>query len=499
MNRIFVFFMLLMLSLSALAAESAIPTPTIMSLLTQFSSLELLWMGLTICLLMFFLLKFDRFAVSYGPEILTTMGIVGCFACIAWALLHFNSNNVTASIPTLLDGIKTAFCSSFIGVVGALSIRVRHKFSKTNFHQSGKEAGASSMDDLVKEITNLRKTLSGDEEGSLLSQVKMLRQDSNDQQRKLQESFDNFAKHMTENNQKAFIEALKEAIKDFNQNLTEQFGENFKHLNQAVEKLVTWQQQYKDELDVIKQYQSQFTGDMKQASEAFTTIVDHAKQFTEIAQNLKLLLESMDKQKDVLFIQEKALSELLVTMKAHIPEFSENTRKMISEISDGVKHVQAETVKVISEYSSEIQTVNNDMKNTLADVIKGTHSSLSDGIKDSVKTIQKSITEIQSQTAEIIKNHGAQLQSTQAEMKNVLIDGINKSQNEVNAGLQENARIIKEGVLALDKELEKSLTDSLTSLGKQLASLSEKFVHDYLPLTERLREIVRLAKHSEAT
>ena len=291
---------------------------------------------------------------------------------------------------------------------------------------------------------------------------------------------------------------LKSSIKDFNQNLTEQFGENFKHLNQAVEKLVTWQQQYKDELEVIKQYQSQFTGDMKQASEAFSTIVDHAKQFTDIAQNLKLLLESMDKQKDVLFTQEKALSELLVTMNDHIPDFSENTRKMISEISDGVKHVQEETVKIISDYSSEIQTVNSDMKNTLADVIKGTHSSLADGIKDGVKTIQESITEVQSQTAEIIKNHGVQLQSTQAEMKTVLIEGINKSQHEVNAGLQENARIIKEGVLALDKELEKSLTDSLTSLGKQLASLSEKFVHDYLPLTERLREVVRLAKYSEA-
>lgn len=39
------------------------------------------------------------------------------------------------------------------------------------------------MDDLVKEIANLRRTLSGDEEGSLISQIKMLRQDSNDQQK----------------------------------------------------------------------------------------------------------------------------------------------------------------------------------------------------------------------------------------------------------------------------------------------------------------------------
>ncbi len=488
---------LTMLSFPAFASENN-PTPTIISLLQQFSSLEMLWMGLTICLLLFFLLKFDRFAVTYGPEILTTMGIVGCFACIAWALLHFNSNNITASIPSLLDGIKTAFCSSFIGVVGALGIRVRHKFSKNTFHQTGKESAPAPMDDLVKEIINLRMSLSGNEEGSLLSQVKMLRQDSNDQQRKLQESFDSFAKHMVENNQKAFIEALQNAIKDFNQNLTEQFGENFKHLNQAVEKLVTWQEQYKDELEIIKQYQSQFSNNMKLAAEAFTTVVEHAKQFADIAQNLKVLLESMDKQKDVLFAQEKALSELLSTMKDHIPDFSTNTQKLISEISEGVKFVQAETAKVISDYATEVKQANDGMRDLLFDIVRKTQVSLAEGVKDNAKTIQDTVINVQSQTSEIIKNHGAQLQSTQAEMKNMLVDSITKSQQEVTAGLQDNARIIREGVLALDKELEKGLTDSLTGLGKQLASLSEKFVSDYMPLTERLRDLVRLAKNSEA-
>ncbi|QIN31439.1 hypothetical protein [Legionella longbeachae] len=497
MPKFFVFLVFSFFSLLALASENQILAPSGFSLLQQFSIIELGWMSLTVCFFIFFFIKFDKFAVTYGPEILTTMGIVGCFACIAWALLHFNSENITASIPFLLNGIKTAFCSSFIGVSGALLIRGKHKFSKVDSHKKNESAPAS-MDDLVKEITNLRRTLSGDEEGSLISQIKMFRQDSNDQQKKLQESFDNFAKHMVENNQKAFIEALKEAIRDFNQNLTEQFGENFKHLNQSVEKLIIWQEQYKHELETIKQYQSQFSNDMKQSSDAFATVVEHAKQFTDIAQNLKILLNSMDKQKDVLFAQEKALSELLATMKDHIPEFSSSTQKMITEISEGVKLVQLETTKIISNYSTEIKLINNEMKSALADILKEAQNSFSTGIKDNMEMIQEAIISVESQTADVIKNHSAQLQSTQAEMKNVLVDGITKSQQEITAGLQENAKIIREGVLALDKELEKGLTDSLTSLGKQLASLSEKFVSDYLPLTERLRDIVRLAKNSEA-
>lgn len=62
------------------------------------------------------------------------------------------------------------------------------------------------------------------------------------------------AKNFSEN----FIEALNKTIQNFNENLTKQFGENFKQLNNAVKELVEWQREYKsivtattDELKVI--------------------------------------------------------------------------------------------------------------------------------------------------------------------------------------------------------------------------------------------------------
>ena len=38
------------------------------------------------------------------------------------------------------------------------------------------------------------------------------------------------------------------------------------------------------------------------------------------------------------------------------------------------------------------------------------------------------------------------------------------------------------------------LTKALESFGRQLAALSEKFVNDYTPLTERLRDILTIAE-----
>ena len=67
-------------------------------------------------------------------------------------------------------------------------------------------------------------------------------------------------------------------------------------------------------------------------------------------------------------------------------------------------------------------------------------------------------------------------------------------QNQVNQQISESQRQLTENFATLDQNLEKELQKSLTTLGQQLTSLSEKFVQDYSPLTERLREIVNITK-----
>lgn len=384
-------------------------------------------------------IKYTRFSISHGPEILTTLGITGCFVGIALGLLNFDSANVQTSIPTLLQGVKTAFWSSIAGVCGALYIRALHHFKKTPFVEHSENVKSASLDDVVSTMVALRKGLVGDEQGTLLSQMKLQRQESNDKMDELIREFKHFAAHMVENNQKAIIEALQEVIKDFNNKLMEQFGDNFKQLNAAVEKLVTWQQQYKEELDTLKVVQQQTANDLMNVSNSFKDIVQRAEKFSDIANDLHKQLALMETQKATLFEQEKALSEVLSTMKEVTPEFSKKVDAMLNEINDGLSKVQSEM-------------------------------------------------------AAASKNLGVQLQSTNAEMKTLLTDTIKKSQEDVSNSLKEQVGTIKEGVITLDKVMQKELNDALESMGRQLASLSNKFVEDYTPLTDRLREVVQMAK-----
>lgn len=406
-----------------------------------FSSTETTIFIVIIAYVTFYLghLKYTRFSISHGPEILTTLGITGCFVGIALGLLNFDSSNVQTSIPTLLQGVKTAFWSSIAGVCGALYIRALHHFKKTPFVEHSENVKSASLDDVVSTMVALRKGLVGDEQGTLLSQMKLQRQESNDKMDELIREFKHYAEHMIENNQIAIIEALKQVIKDFNEKLMEQFGDNFKQLNSAVEKLVTWQQQYKEELDALKTVQQQTANDLVNVSNSFKDIVQRAEKFTEISHELHKQLELMETQKATLFEQEKALAEVLSTMKEVTPEFSKKVDAMLKQINEGLENVQSEM-------------------------------------------------------AAASKNLGVQLQSTNAEMKTLLTDTIKKSQEEVGNSLKEQVGTIKEGVITLDKLMQKELNDALESMGRQLASLSNKFVEDYTPLTDRLREVVQMSR-----
>jgi len=386
----------------------------------------------------FAFVRFDRFAVSHGPEVLTTVGILGCFVGIAASLLHFDATNVAESVPHLLEGVKTAFLASLSGVGGSLIIRGRHYFRKEPIPQSQGTPKAANLDDVVAATQALQLSLSGNEDGSLLSQLKLMRQEQVDELRSLKMSFDNFSQKMAQDGSTALIDALKEVIRDFNAKISEQFGENFKHLNASVEKLVTWQQQYKNELDNLQSLQKSSADDLRAASSGLALFIDRAASFSQTADALESTLKGLFQQQQQIEESQYSLTEVLSKMRDVTPQFSLKIDEMTDSIAKGVMKIQADV-------------------------------------------------------SDIVKNFGAQYQSSSAEMKQLLTETLRKSQSEVNDGLVTSMEAVRQSVITLDKGLQEELTKSLESLGRQLASLSEKFVSDYTPLTEQLREVVRIA------
>ena len=76
----------------------------------------------------FFIFVSPRFkalmALSVNPSILTTVGILGTFVGIYIGLNDFNIANIDASIPILLKGLKVAFTTSIVGIMGAVILKM---------------------------------------------------------------------------------------------------------------------------------------------------------------------------------------------------------------------------------------------------------------------------------------------------------------------------------------------------------------------------------------
>lgn len=381
-------------------------------------------LGSTIYLLVF---RYDRFAAIHGPEILTTMGIFGCFFGIALALLNFDPKDVTHSVPELLNGVKTAFWASVCGVAGALAIKVRQRFGAEPV-QSKDEPRNASLDDVVSSIGLLRKSIAGENDSSLISQIKLMRQEQNDNANNLRKSLDEFADKVSELGSKALIEALESVIRDFNTQLNEQFGENFKQLNLAVEKLVIWQQQYKEELDKLQVIQRDGAISLKTSADSFSSVVEKASSYTESANRLEELLIVFKSQYALMAESQESLAKVLTDMKSVEPSFS-------AKLEDLTQTFKSSTVTLADETKKQIQIFG--------------------------EMLNKTVPEIQNKVNEQIASTNDQL---------------------------------KKSFDTLDKNLEAELEKALVGLGQQLASLSEKFVQDYTPLTERLKEVVNMSK-----
>ena len=235
------------------------------------------------------------------------------------------------------------------------------------------------------------------------------------------------------------IEALREVIKDFNAQINEQFGENFKHLNSAVEKLVVWQQQYKEVLDQLQNVQNIAAGNLRQASDSFSQIVDQSKDFASIATQLKELMIGLSNQYSLIKNSQSDLAEVLNKLEKIGPEFIQNLDKVSITLQQTASKMEAELSAVINSLAKQTGNATTDMKNLLGEALKS-------------------------------------------------------NQEKVNEELSKGLKVIEQGVLSLDEGLQVELTKSLETLGRQMASLSQRFVEDYSPLTDKLREIVQLAQ-----
>ena len=221
------------------------------------SNETLLFIMIISALALYFHKNHDQKTSEQAPTILTTLGIFATFFAIAIGLLKFNSLNIQDSVPALLDSMKTAFWASVFGVGWALTFNLRRFFEKNDY------VDESNIDQ------------------EILKELKGLRTENSQNIKELAEAQNKALDKISKSSSDELVKALQEVIKDFNAKINEQFGENFKQLNEAVAKLLDWQEQYKSYIETSTKSLDAITQNIETVVVQFESVVHDSSVVTE--------------------------------------------------------------------------------------------------------------------------------------------------------------------------------------------------------------------------
>lgn len=293
-----------------------------------------------------------------------TVGIFGTFFGIFLGLYNFNVNDISASIPPLLEGMKLAFITSIAGMFCSLLITVIQKTFPSPYSKTG-----NPLNDKLSEQSRLLSEFLSESKKTneaIIEQVKNHRIESKDELVKVRNSLDQTLEKLSEGATKEIIQALEQVITDFNDNLTEQFGENFKQLNAACLKLVEWQERYIDSIEKTERTLSETVSTLEKTSESIASIADRNKEFEEFCNRTTLTLNTMKNMLDDNVAIQEQLSESINSLKIvsgdleKIPQAFESIATVMDENNKKtIESLEQTNTKLENYIKSSSDSVNN--------------------------------------------------------------------------------------------------------------------------------------------
>lgn len=490
---------------------------------------------------------------EYAPTLMGALGILGTFIGIIIGLLNFNTESIDTSIPVLLGGLKTAFITSIIGMFFAIFFNGLDAFFFANKRRMLEENTPElvtpehihqELKEQNKHLVKLIAGMSGSEEGSIVAQIKLMRNEISDTSRaqidnhsnfsnKLWDQLQQFADLMAKGATEQIIDALRQVIIDFNNNLTEQFGENFKALDNSVKKLVDWQENYKTQVDQMSEQYQQSVESLVETRQAVAGIWEECKeiplamselrdvlqvnqhQISELSRHLETFVAIRDKATNVLpEIQTKMteVGELLRLGAANVSASLEQTSQQIlinadsmrvalDEGTEGFRESVTQTQQAFASMAHDVSNSSETLTSTLGDTIKEMKQSGDEFLK-SLEThsreLHRNMEQNTTNVIDMFSNTGEkfnqQLSSNADNMFSSMQSSFDKAStgltSQVKESIEKFGSSINEQLHAFEQATEREMNREMQSLGNALLSISKGFVGNYERLINEYQAVM---------
>ena len=449
----------------------------------------------------------DPFGDYPQPQTASILGVLGTFLGISVGLINFNpaQDAIHQSVVNLLGGMTTAFFTSIAGMGISLVFKDYQANAHRNFQGVKSESTVADLINYLQEsdaqkaalIQSLIKSVTGDDDSTVTGQIKMLKADLRDEfktlsgtlqanNEKVIRELKNFGETLAESNSKAFVEALTDTMKDFNQKMTEQFGENFKQFNVAVGRLLEWQENYKTIIEIVTQNLQATVDGISAVKNSFEQIAKSAASMTESSEQIQNLIVTAN-------FYEQKLAGVLKEVQALGAISQSAVNDIAAFVQNSCNEIQSYTKQATQDVNAHVNSVVDNLENQMSDAAKNSVEMTrqifivgNTSFEKILEVTEKNLNLLQSVShsyATEIQNYTKQAtQDVNAHVNSVTDNLKIKMQNTIN----QNDEMMKTN----DENLKKSLE----TLGRAMLKISGKFVEDYTPLVNELRKIVEISK-----
>ena len=284
------------------------------------------------------LFKKEKEFKDYKPFIIS-LGILGTFIGIFCGLWDFDTKDIEGSVPSLLEGLKLAFITSILGMLVSAVLSLFEIWRGQKAGESGgppQDLPQALPQDLPQAMQGILIELKEESQraNQALEQIagilaargevpakdiaEALRQMISEQEKtnqkadainsSIQQSGESAGRHFQRISQslrdvmaalskgatEEIIKALEKVISDFNSNLTEQFGGNFKQLNESVKKMIAWQENYKAFIEEAETGLQKALANIKEHSVYAEKSAASYEKMAQAGRDLKRILEAND-------------------------------------------------------------------------------------------------------------------------------------------------------------------------------------------------------------
>jgi DNA repair exonuclease SbcCD ATPase subunit len=311
-------------------------------------------------------------------SIIVSLGVLGTFVGIFIGLYQFDTSDIKASVPLLLDGLKIAFITSIVGMGLSISLSFIQKISETMESRETEDDSQiflsinnklenlsilnnideklKNLDSMDTNIKNLSQDISSVKE-EMKNNQSMLFEFLEKSLNKINQSLDDAIEKLAEGATEEIIQALESVINDFNNNLTEQFGDNFKQLNESVKNMIVWQENYKESIKTLETAFNQAILGISITDEKLTNMTSNYQKIDHTHQHLTKIITTNNNQINNLENHLKQLStigEKAKLMIDSIDTFSEKIKGSLSNQSETLTQLIKDNDKLKKEIEKQL-------------------------------------------------------------------------------------------------------------------------------------------------